>query len=584
MLTGSIRGRWKLGKRIGKGGFGEIYLSQDLKTKMPVAIKFEKINPKKQVLKIEIAILRKLQVSPYVPKFVYYGRNLEYTYLIMELLGSNLSVERRRRSNHKFSLATTTKLGIEMIDAIEDMHKLGFIHRDIKPSNFVLRRRDPLTKSIESTSKTTICMIDFGLSRKYLDREGNLKPPRPKVGFQGTSRYASINSHEGKELSRRDDLWTLLYLFVEFLKGELPWSPIKDKLIIYKLKKKFNSSGLLKGLPGQFSKILEHIKSLRYEDEPNYNYLRELLIEVYKEAGYDENTKFDWEIEDLTRNKKSSQRSYRHNRKGINNRQRRKRRIKKYQHQRKNINIHTNRNMDMNKDMKNSQYDQMMEKKKSNDNNQNQNSLSKEPLDPNALTGSLTKTAIKTKKKKKKNVIMNKEFLRDIQKMNEIVIPSREELKRRQKMKGQSCVPQKREGPKVVINPKKNGTDFFDLIEANHRNEIYEKVPDYALMIKKIEEDMEIKKAKKKNFPFLKQKNEIPNKKEKTKSKQNNNDINQNYINEKDQNKEKLDPNLFNEKKESKFHDPFNFVLSQLQNNSSESETIDKKSCRCVIQ
>ncbi|KAJ6230209.1 tau-tubulin kinase 1 [Anaeramoeba flamelloides] len=531
----------------------------------------------------------------------------------MELLGSNLSVERRRRSNQRFSLATTTKLGIEMIYAIEDMHKLGFIHRDIKPSNFVLRRRDPFTNHRETRTKTTICMIDFGLSRRYRDREGNLKPPRPKVGFQGTSRYASINSHEGKELSRRDDLWTLLYLFVEFLKGELPWSPIKDKLIIYKLKKKFNSSGLLKGLPRQFSKILEHIKSLRYEDEPNYNYLRGLLKEAYKEAGYDENTKFDWEIVDLT---KSKQLTYRHRHKRIHKRQRRKRRIKKYQNQRKNINRNKNRdknmnmhmnmnmnmnmnwnyNLDMNRDVNNDHNNKMMAKKKINNKNQNQKSSSKEPLESNVVVGSLTKTAIKTKKKNKKNVIMTKEFLREIQKMNEIVIPSREELKRRQKMKVQSCVPQKKESPKVMLNPKKNETDLFDLIEANQRNEIYGKAPDYGLMIKKIEEDMEIKKARKKNFPFLKQKNEISNQKEKSKSKQNNNNINQNnqnFINENnqnnennenDQNEEKLDPNFFNEKKDSKFQDPFGFVLSQLQNNSSESETIDKKSCRCVIQ
>ncbi|KAJ3441244.1 tau-tubulin kinase [Anaeramoeba flamelloides] len=559
MLTGSIRGRWKLGKRIGKGGFGEIYLSQDLKTRRPVAIKFEKIDHKKQALKLEIAVLRKLQVSPFVPKFIYCGRNLEYNYLIMELLGPNLSVERRRRPEQKFSLSTTIKLGIEMISAIQDMHKLGFIHRDIKPSNFVLRRTDPFTKHRETNTKTTrsiCCMIDFGLSRSYRHRDGNLRPPRPKVGFRGTARYASINSHEGKELSRRDDLWSLLYLFVEFLKGELPWSPIKDKLIISKLKKKFNSPELVKGLPDQFLKILEHILSLKFEDEPNYNYLRQLLTDSYYEAGYDENTKFDWEIEDLMKAKKGKRTG--HNRKLSRNPQRRKRRTGKKQ-------LH----------------------KKMNNGNENQKTLSDDPLDSNAAVPSLTNTPLPKKKQKK---VFSKKFLQDIQKMNEIVIPSREELQRRQKIKGFSCVQQKRESPKVVLNPKKNESDFFDLIEANPRNEIYGNGPDYALMIKKIEEEMEMEKEKKKNVPSLKQSNDNSDKKDKRGKKKKKKDKKNEKKNEKNISKDTENHSNSKKTKSSKNDKKSTFDLEldlknlNNENNSSETDTLDKKTCRCVIQ
>ncbi|KAJ6255662.1 tau-tubulin kinase 1 [Anaeramoeba flamelloides] len=564
MLTGSIRGRWKLGKRIGKGGFGEIYISQDLKTRMPVAIKFEKIDHKKQALKLEIAVLRKLQVSLFVPKFIYCGRNLEYNYLIMELLGPNLSVERRRRPEQKFSLSTTIKLGIEIISAIQDMHKLGFIHRDIKPSNFVLRRTDRFTKHRETNTKTPssiCCMIDFGLSRSYRHRDGNLRPPRPKVGFRGTARYASINSHEGKELSRSDDLWSLLYLFVEFLKGELPWSPIKDKLIISKLKKKFNSPELVKGLPDQFLKILEHILSLKYEDEPNYNYLRQLLTDAYYEAGYDENTKFDWEIEELMKIKKGKRSG--HNRKGSKNMQRRKRLAGKKQ-------LH----------------------KKTNNDNDNQKTLSDGPLDSNAAVPSLTNTPLSNKNKKKKKVF-SKKFLLDIQKMNEIVIPSREELQRRQKIKGFSCVQQKRESPKVVFNPKKNESDFFDLIEANPRNEIYGNGPDYALMIKKIEEEMEMEKEKKKNVPSLKQSNENSGKKDKKVKKKKKQKKNKNEKKDhKEKNIVKNPENNSNSKKnkssknEKKSTFDLDLDLKNLnnENNSSETDTLDKKTCRCVIQ
>ncbi|KAJ3437034.1 putative protein serine/threonine kinase [Anaeramoeba flamelloides] len=559
MLKGSIKGRWKLGKRIGKGGFGEIYISRDLKTRKQVAIKFEKIDKQKQALKLEIAVLRKLQVSSYVPKFIYCGRNLEFNYLIMELLGTNLSVERRKRPEQKFSLATTIKLGIEMINSMEDMHKLGFIHRDIKPSNFVLRRRDSLTKHNKMPSKSAICMIDFGLSRRYRHRDGNLRPPRPKVGFRGTARYASINSHEGKELSRRDDLWSLLYLFVEFLKGELPWSPIKDKLIIYKLKKKFDSPSLVKGLPKQFLKMLEHIQSSKYEDTPNYNYLRKLLKEAYDEAGYDEDTKFDWETEKS--NHPYAKKHKHHQLRPLNP-------LNQFQKNHKNDN---------------NNYKNSNDKKNNSRHKKDQKPFISGTVDSNEALPYLTKTPITRKKKKRK--ILSKKFLQDIQKMNEIVIPSREELKKRQKIKGFTCLQQKRESPKIVMNPKKVESDFFDLIEANPRNEIYNNGPNYALMIKKIEEDLEMdqeKEGKKiKTHQQKQQQNMYSGKKEKTKPK-NNQEVQNNARNK--YSKPTLNHNSNSKKKDPNLHQTSNFDFHNFQNNSSESIIIDKKSCRCVIQ
>ncbi|KAJ6246434.1 tau-tubulin kinase 1 [Anaeramoeba flamelloides] len=572
MLKGSIKGRWKLGKRIGKGGFGEIYISRDLKTRKQAAIKFEKIDKHKQALKLEIAVLQKLQVSSYVPKFIYCGRNLEYNYLIMELLGTNLSVERRKRPEQKFSLATTIKLGIEMINSMEDMHKLGFIHRDIKPSNYVLRRRDPLTKHNETSSKSVICMIDFGLSRRYRHRDGNLRPPRPKVGFRGTARYASVHSHEGKELSRRDDLWSLLYLFVEFLKGELPWSPIKDKLIIYKLKKKFNSPSLVKGLPKQFLKMLEHIQSSKYEDTPNYNYLRKLLKEAYDEAGYDESTMFDWEIEksnhsNVKKHKRHQphQRNQRNQRNQLNQRNQVQKKHKKDNNQKSNQKIFDNKNG----------------KKYKNLHKKDQKDLNNGTLESNGALPYLTKTPNKRKKKKRK--ILSKKFLQDIQKMNEIVIPSREELKKRQKIKGFTCLQQKRESPKIDMNPKKVESDFFDLIEANPRNEIYNNGPNYALMIQKIEEDLEMDKEKegkiiKKHQQQKHQQNVYSSKKEKPSTK-NSQEVKNKVRKKNDQ--PNLNHNSNPKKKDQNIHGTSNF---DFQNNSSESVTIDKKSCRCVIQ
>lgn len=82
-------------------------------------------------------------------------------------------------------------------------------------------------------------LIDFGLARKYRLPTGEIRPPRKTAGFRGTARYASIHSHRSMELSRRDDLWSVFYVLIEFSVGSLPWRKVKDKEQIGALKEKF---------------------------------------------------------------------------------------------------------------------------------------------------------------------------------------------------------------------------------------------------------------------------------------------------------------------------------------------------------
>ncbi|KAJ6232989.1 tau-tubulin kinase 1 [Anaeramoeba flamelloides] len=550
MLTGSIRGRWKLGKRIGKGGFGEIYLSRDLKTKQCVAIKFEKNEQQKQTLNLEAAVLCKLQVSAYAPKFIYCGSNLRYNYLIMELLGNNLSVERRRRPERRFSLATTIKLGIEMIAAIEDMHLQGFVHRDIKPSNFVLRSTNRVShrnkQSGYSTNQiqtpTTICMIDFGLSRRYRHNDGNLRAPRPKVGFRGTARYASINSHKEKELSRRDDLWSLLYVFVEFLKGELPWSKIKDKLILEKLKSKFNSPSLVKGLPEEFLKILEHVQSLKYEDTPNYNYLRQLLTDAYYEAGYDENTKFDWEIGKNKRGKSQKKQTCRWD-------------SPRYQHKKNGYNMKKSQYLFQQKSKRKKQLLKRINTHKT---------MSDVPPDSNYTRSSFNNLPHKKnipKNNNQKKKLFSKKFLNGIQKMNQIVIPSHQELLKRKKNKTIYCLKKlKTNSSQMIQNRKKKGLNFYDLIKSNsiNNNNINEK--------NKRENNIQLQTKKQFGKNIKGHKNE---KGKERKRKNIHNNINL-KISSKDISSKK--------KKQIKIKKRIN------EKESFETEIVERQFCRCIIQ
>lgn len=283
-----IKNKWKIQGKIGQGSFGEIYAAVDLYSGEDTAIKVERLDSKKMVLKLEVIALKKLQACPYVVRYIHSGRQDEYNFLVMERLGENLADLRKRMPRGCFSLCTVLKLGIQMIDSLEGVHKLGYIHRDIKPSNFVIGK----------VKKDMIYLIDFGLARKFKLPSGEIRPPRKSAGFRGTARYASINSHHCKELGRRDDLWCVFYVLVEFALGSLPWRKVKDKEHIGELKERYTNAELVKDMPPEFLQFMQHLQKLGYADEPDYEFLRNILFQVYSREGYPPDAPFDWNVKE----------------------------------------------------------------------------------------------------------------------------------------------------------------------------------------------------------------------------------------------------------------------------------------------
>lgn len=282
-----VKERWKVVKKIGGGGFGEIYEGLDLVTKELVALKLESAKQAKQVLKMEVAVLKKLQGKDHVCRFIGCGRNDRFNYVVMQLQGKNLAELRRSQPRGAFSLSTTLRLGLQILQSIESIHEVGFLHRDIKPSNFAVGR-------LQQNCRKAY-MLDFGLARQYITANGDVRPPRAAAGFRGTVRYASVNAHKNKEMGRHDDLWSLFYMLVEFVNGQLPWRKIKDKEQVGIMKEKCDHRLLLKHLPSDFRQFLDHISSLDYYDRPDYNMLAGLFEKCMKRRGVRESDPFDWE-------------------------------------------------------------------------------------------------------------------------------------------------------------------------------------------------------------------------------------------------------------------------------------------------
>ncbi|XP_068197915.1 tau-tubulin kinase 2b [Antennarius striatus] len=282
-----VRDRWKVLRKIGGGGFGEIYEVLDQLSQATVALKVESAQQPKQVLKMEVAVLKKLQGKDHVCRFVGCGRNDRFNYVVMELQGRNLADLRRTMTRGTFSVSTTLRLGKQILEAIESIHSVGFLHRDIKPSNFAMGR-------LASTCRCCY-MLDFGLARQFTNSSQEVRPPRPVAGFRGTVRYASINAHKNKEMGRHDDLWSLFYMLVEFTVGQLPWRKIKDKEQVGNLKETYDHRLMLKHLPSEFSTFLDHILTLDYFTKPDYQLLTSVFDSAMKSHSVLENDPYDWE-------------------------------------------------------------------------------------------------------------------------------------------------------------------------------------------------------------------------------------------------------------------------------------------------
>ena len=209
----------------------------------------------------------------------------------MELLGQSLE-DLFQSQQKKFSLKTVAMIGIQILDRLEYIHEKNFLHRNIIPKNFALGLRN---------KSHIIYILDFGLSKKY--RHSKTKQHMPmlrKKKFIGKARYASINSLRCYEQSRRDDLESLGYVLLYFLRGSLPWQGLpanngEDKRTkILQKKMEISPKDLCEGFPHEFVEYINYTRKLKFEAEPDYKFLRGLLITVLEKQKASFDFYYDW--------------------------------------------------------------------------------------------------------------------------------------------------------------------------------------------------------------------------------------------------------------------------------------------------
>ncbi|CAF2137428.1 unnamed protein product [Brassica rapa] len=281
-MEARVGNKFRLGRKIGSGSFGEIYLGTHIQTHEEVAIKLENAKTKHPQLLYESKLYRLLQGGTGVPNVKWFGVEGEYNVLVIDLLGPSLE-DLFNFCSRKLSLKSVLMLADQMITRVEYFHSKSFLHRDLKPDNFLmgLGRR-----------ANQVYIIDFGLAKKYRDNTTHQHIPyRENKNLTGTARYASMNTHLGIEQSRRDDLESLGYILMYFLKGSLPWQGLKAGTKKQKYEriseKKVSTSieSLCRGYPSELASYFHYCRSLRFDDKPDYNYLKRIFRDLFVREG-----------------------------------------------------------------------------------------------------------------------------------------------------------------------------------------------------------------------------------------------------------------------------------------------------------
>lgn len=210
-LEGSLIGRYKLIREIGRGGTSVVYLAeQQDDIRRTVAVKVMRVDPVEspeyvQRFKREARTIARLE-HLHILKLYDYGSldNDHLLYLVTPLMTGNL--KDRLLTHGVFSLDEVITLLDKIGSALHFAHEKGVIHRDVNPRNILLDENDEPYLS------------DFGLARSDEGQQIT------KYGtMAGTRAYMPPEQWVGEELDRRCDIYSLGVTLFELLSGELPF-------------------------------------------------------------------------------------------------------------------------------------------------------------------------------------------------------------------------------------------------------------------------------------------------------------------------------------------------------------------------
>lgn len=275
---------------IGRGNYGTVFFAIDFNNAMPVAIKVSNGEIRISSLTKEIDIMTKLSKFKIFTKVYDHFRLQNQLYLIETLQGPDLS-KLINFYGENFSILTVYKIGIQILRCLKLIHQIGYLYIDLKENNIAM-----LLNPIVYLKKTSnLVLIDYGYCEQY--NKDYTKSPKK----HGCSSYASINSLKGNPISRKDDMITFCYFFLNLCVGSLPWDNANknnnNNEEIIKMKEKYCVKKLCGNSNKEIFFIYNDVKNLKFNETPNYDsyiYLLENYIKINTGKLESEIT-YDWE-------------------------------------------------------------------------------------------------------------------------------------------------------------------------------------------------------------------------------------------------------------------------------------------------
>ena len=293
----------EVGPQISRGGFGKIYSGQYMGKN--VVVKGEMVESEHhEVLETEYSIYKLLNAEDAttkthylgIPRCYLYGDNsvmgTYYNIMILHRMGPNLKMLHAQNATY-FTPTTCFLIALQVLDHLKYIHARGIVHRDVKPENLVIAYTNDLL------SRSCIYLLDFGLAEPYMKDQKYL-PNVKRKGRTGTTRFMGMHAMRKESPSPRDDLQSLAYTLLFFVRGELPWDVIDEpdkktkKRKVSAMKQALSSANICSGLDPIFQTFLDYTLQLEYDDPPDYEHMKLLFLHYF----YSHNLTVDYSMLD----------------------------------------------------------------------------------------------------------------------------------------------------------------------------------------------------------------------------------------------------------------------------------------------
>mgnify|MGYP003390093150 CR=1 FL=1 len=213
-------GPWEIGKKLGAGGMGTVYLGTHQKTRKQAAVKVLPASLAREPgfierFKREIASMEQLK-SPHIVEFYESGNDGDLYFYSMEYVDGETLTSRLKRDK-RMPWPEVIDLCLQMCRALKAAHNSGIIHRDLKPSNLML------------SNDGTVKLTDFGVAQVFASQKLTVTG-----GIVGTAEYMSPEQAKGQRATKKSDLYSLGAVMYVMLTGRPPFSGKSSLDVIHK--------------------------------------------------------------------------------------------------------------------------------------------------------------------------------------------------------------------------------------------------------------------------------------------------------------------------------------------------------------